>query len=247
MKKIIEVCCGSVEDVINAEKGGADRVEFNSALYLGGLTPSLASLIYLKERVNIPLICMVRTRGAGFTYSLEDIEVMGMDAELLLKNGADGIAFGALNADRTIDVETNKKLIDITHRYNKEFVFHRAIDCVDNPIESIETLIQLGCDRILTSGFRSTALEGINNLKDLQTKYGDQIEFLMGGKVNSTNANQLINETGILQIHSSCKTWVVDPSTHNDYVSYAYGDYKSHYECVDLDLVKQLVKTVKGD
>lgn len=247
MKKIIEVCCGSVEDVINAEKGGADRVEFNSALYLGGLTPSLASLIYLKEHVSIPLICMVRTRGAGFTYSQEDIEVMCMDAELLLKNGADGIAFGALNADRTIDVEANKKLIDITHRYNKEFVFHRAIDCVDNPIESIETLIQLGCDRILTSGFRSTALEGISNLKDLQTKYGNQIEFLMGGKVNSTNANQLINETGIHQIHSSCKTWVVDPSTHNDYVSYAYGDYKSHYECVDLDLVKQLVKTVKGD
>ena len=110
MKKIIEVCCGSVEDVINAEKGGADRVEFNSALYLGGLTPSLASLIYLKEHVSIPLICMVRTRGAGFTYSLEDIEVMGMDAELLLKNGADGIAFGALNADRTIDVEANKNL-----------------------------------------------------------------------------------------------------------------------------------------
>lgn len=247
MKNIIEICCGSVEDVINAEKAGADRVEFNSALYLGGLTPSLASLIYLKKRVNIPLICMVRTRGAGFSYSKEDIEVMCMDAELLLKNGADGIAFGALNPDRTIDVETNRKLIEITHKYHKEFVFHRAIDCVDKPIESIETLIELGCDRILTSGFRSTALEGINNLKDLQTKYGDKIQLLMGGKVNSTNANQLIQETGINQIHSSCKTWVVDPSTHNDYVSYAYGDYKSHYECVDLDLVKHLVNTVKGD
>lgn len=247
MKNIIEICCGSVEDVINAEKAGADRVEFNSALYLGGLTPSLASLIYLKERVNIPLICMVRTRGAGFSYSKEDIEVMCMDAELLLKNGADGIAFGALNPDRTIDVETNRKLIEITHKYHKEFVFHRAIDCVDKPIESIETLIELGCDRILTSGFRSTALEGINNLKDLHTKYGDKIQLLMGGKVNSTNANQLIQETGINHIHSSCKTWVVDPSTHNDYVSYAYGDYKSHYECVDLDLVKHLVNTVKGD
>lgn len=247
MKNIIEICCGSVEDVINAEKAGADRVEFNSALYLGGLTPSLASLIYLKERVNIPLICMVRTRGAGFSYSKEDIEVMCMDAELLLKNGADGIAFGALNPDRMIDVETNRKLIEITHKYHKEFVFHRAIDCVDKPIESIETLIELGCDRILTSGFRSTALEGINNLKDLHTKYGDKIQLLMGGKVNSTNANQLIQETGINHIHSSCKTWVVDPSTHNDYVSYAYGDYKSHYECVDLDLVKHLVNTVKGD
>jgi len=247
MKKIIEVCCGSVEDVINAEIGGADRVEFNSALYLGGLTPSLASLIYLKERVKIPMICMVRTRGAGFTYSQEDIEVMCMDAELLLKHGADGIAFGALNEDRSIDIPTNQKLIDICHKYNKEFVFHRAIDCVDNPIESIETLINLKVDRILTSGFRSTALEGLNNLKELESKYGHQIEFLMGGKVNSSNANKLIDESGINQIHSSCKTWTIDPSTHNEYVSYAYGDYDSHYECVDLDLVKQLVKTVKGD
>lgn len=247
MKNIIEICCASVEDVIKAEKAGADRVEFNSALYLGGLTPSLASLIYLKERVSIPLICMVRTRGAGFTYSKEDVEVMCMDAELLLKNRADGIAFGALRTDRTIDVETNRKLIEITHKYNKEFVFHRAIDCVDNPIESIETLIELGCDRVLTSGFRSTAVEGIKHLKEIQFKYGEKIQFLMGGKVNSYNANQLIQETGIHQIHSSCKTWVVDPSTHNNYVSYAYGDYNSHYECVDLDLVKQLIKTVKGE
>ena len=246
MKTIIEICCGSVEDVINAEKAGADRVEFNSALYLGGLTPSLAILIYLKDRVQIPIICMVRTRGAGFTYSKEDIDVMCMDAELLLKSGADGIAFGALNPNRSIDIETTKQLIEITHKYNKEFVFHRAIDCVDNPIESIETLISLKVDRILTSGFKATALDGIHNLKDLQKNYGNQIEFLMGGKVNSKNSKELIHETGIHQIHSSCKTWVVDPSTHNDTVSYAYGDYDSHYECVDINLVKQLVDKAKG-
>jgi copper homeostasis protein len=245
MKNLVEICCGSVEDVIKAEQGGADRVEFNSALYLGGLTPSLASLIYLKQRVNIPLICMVRTRGAGFTYSPEDIEVMCMDAKLLLEHGADGIAFGALNPDRSIDVETNRRLIEITHAYNKEFVFHRAIDCVDYPIESIETLIELKVDRVLTSGFESTALKGVKMLEKLQTTYADQIEFLMGGKVNHTNALELIQQTHIHQIHSSCKTWAFDPSTHNDKVSYAYGDYDSHYECVDLNLVKELVSTVK--
>lgn len=245
MSNIVEICCGSVEDVINAQKGGADRVEFNSALYLGGLTPSLASLIYLKKHVTLPLICMVRTRGAGFCYSTEDIEVMCMDAELLLQNGADGIAFGALNADRSIDIDTTRKLVEITHKYHKEFVFHRAFDCVDNQIKSIETLIELKVDRVLTSGFKSTALEGIEMLKHLQSTYGDKIEFLIGGKVNATNANELISNTGINQIHSSCKTWVIDPSTHNDTVTYAYGNYDSHYECVDLNLVKELVHTVK--
>ena len=117
---------------------------------------------------------------------------------------------------------------------------------MDNPIESIETLISLKVDRILTSGFKATALDGIHNLKDLQKNYGNQIEFLMGGKVNSKNSKELIHETGIHQIHSSCKTWVVDPSTHNDTVSYAYGDYDSHYECVDINLVKQLVDKAKG-
>jgi len=245
MQNTIEICCGSVEDVINAQLGGADRVEFNSALYLGGLTPSLGSLIYLKKKVSIPLICMVRTRGAGFCYSEEDKEVMCMDAELLLQNGADGLAFGALNADRSIDIEMTKKLVDITHKYHKEFVFHRAFDCVDNPIKSVETLIDLGVDRILTSGFKTTALEGIEMLAFLQKTYGDKIEFLIGGKVNSTNSLQLIEQTLIHQIHSSCKTWVIDPSTHNDTVSYAYGNYDSHYECVDLDLVKELVHKTK--
>ena len=245
MQNIIEICCGSVEDVINAEKGGADRVEFNSALYLGGLTPSLASLIYLKKNVQIPLICMVRTRGAGFCYSKEDIEVMCMDAELLLQNGADGIAFGALNADRSIDVSTTRKLVDITHKYNKTFVFHRAFDCVEEPIKSIKTLIELKVDRILSSGLKTTAQEGADTLKSFQREYGNKIEFLIGGKVSALNANNLIVKTNIHQIHSSCKTWVIDPTTHNDTVSYAYGNYDSHFECVDLNLVKELVNTVK--
>lgn len=247
MKTCVEICCGSVEDVIHAQNGGANRVEFNSALYLGGLTPSLASLIYLKKNTTIPLICMVRTRGAGFCYSTEDIEVMCMDAELLLQNGADGIAFGALNEDRSIDRSTTKKLVDITHKYKKEFVLHRAFDCVDNPIKSIETLIELGVDRVLTSGFQSTALEGIDMLTTLQTNYGDKIEFLIGGKVNSGNVKTLVNTTNIHQIHSSCKTWAIDPTTHNDTVSYAYGNYDSHYECVDINLVRELVKTTKAE
>jgi copper homeostasis protein len=172
---------------------------------------------------------------------------MCMDAHLLLQNGADGIAFGALHADRSIDANTTRKLVEIAHAYKKEFVFHRAIDCVDKPIESIQTLIDLKVDRVLTSGFQSTAVEGMEMLTYLQRTFGKDIEFLVGGKVNATNAVQIIQQTQIHQLHASCKTWVVDPSTHNETVSYAYGGYDSHYECVDLNLVNELVDASKQD
>ena len=97
MSKItLEICCGSLEDAKAAQAGGADRIELNSALYLGGLTPSLASLIMVKEQCTIPVAAMVRPRGGGFCYSDDEFAVMLKDAEILMKNGADGIVFGFL-------------------------------------------------------------------------------------------------------------------------------------------------------
>lgn len=245
MKTIIEICCGSAEDVVIAEKGGADRVELNSALYLGGLTPTLATLDYVKATCIIPIISMVRSRGAGFCYSDVDMELMLKDAKALLEHGTDGLAFGALTADKEIDIQRTKAMVELAHAYGKELVIHRAFDCVNDPFRSIEQLIELKVDRILTSGNRSKAMEGKDILKELQDKYGDKIELLMGGKVDASNANTLTDYTGISQIHSSCKTWIEDPTTHNDYISYAYGEHPSHYEAVDLNLVQGLVKAIR--
>ena len=97
MDKIVEVCCGSYYDALQAQYGGARRIELNSALHLGGLTPSLATLLKVKDNTDLEVICMVRPRGAGFCYNDEDFEVMKLDAEILLDNGADGIAFGVLS------------------------------------------------------------------------------------------------------------------------------------------------------
>ena len=152
MNKIVEICCGSYEDALNAYKGGAQRIELNSALYLGGLTPSIASLIKTKQNTDLKVIVMIRPRGAGFYYSEEDYEVMKEDCRLMLEHGADGIAFGFLNKDFSIDLKRTKEFIDIIKSYNKEAVFHRAFDCTSHPYQAIEQLIELGVNRILTSG-----------------------------------------------------------------------------------------------
>lgn len=241
MKPIIEVCCGSVEDVINAQANGAHRVELNSALFLGGLTPTLGTLAKVLEKTEIQVIVMIRCRGAGFTYSMNEIENMYLDAQLLLEKGADGIAFGALTENHSIDIDTTRRFIELTHRYGKEFVFHRAIDCVNDVETAIRQLIDLKVDRILTSGGQAKVVDALNTLSDLQNRYGKRIEILLGGGVHANNAARIIEATQCIQLHSSCKGWTFDPTTRGEHVSYAYGDHESHFDQVDPHLVKQLV------
>lgn len=246
MKKIVEVCCGSYEDALAAYKGGAKRIELNSALYLGGLTPSLATLKLTKQNTDLKIIAMVRPRAAGFCYSDIDFEVMKSDAEILMKNGADGIAFGCLNEDREIAEDKTKEMTAIIKKYNGEAVFHRAFDCVNDPYKAIEELIEIGIDRILTSGGRGKAVTGIELLKKLQENYGEKIQLLAGSGVNISNARQLMEKTGITQVHSSCKGWLPDPTTQSENVSYAYASdpNKNSYEIVDEKLVRQLIESL---
>ena len=157
---MLEICCGSYYDALQAASGGAGRIELNCALHMGGLTPSLASLELVKEHCNVKVIAMVRPRGGGFCYSEEDFDVMLRECEHLVRYGADGIAFGCLREDASIDRERNARMISIIHSHGKEAVFHRAFDCTSNPYESIETLIELGADRLLTSGLKPKAVEG---------------------------------------------------------------------------------------
>ncbi len=246
MEKIIEICCGSYEDCINAWNGGAKRVELNSALHLGGLTPSLASLKLTKENTGLKVICMVRPRGAGFHYTDLEYDCMKMDARLLMENGSDGLAFGFLLEDGTIDEKRTKEFVELVHKFNGEAVFHRAFDCVKDPFEAIEKLITLGVDRILTSGLEPKAMDGIQVIKELQEKYGDRIELLAGSGMNATNALEMMNKAGVSQVHSSCKDWVKDPTTTCHHVTYAYASnpHELDYDVVSCDLVSKIVASV---
>lgn len=244
---MLEVCCGSYEDALAAYRGGAKRIELNSGLFLGGLTPSVACLKMVKRDTDLQVISMVRPRGAGFCYSKAEVSQMFEEAEELLRNGSDGIAFGFLTEAREIDEALTEKMISLIHRFGKEAVFHRAFDCVKDPYAAAETLIRLKADRILTSGLREKAENGIALLKELQEMYGSRIELLAGSGIGPENAGRILRETGIRQVHSSCKSWGKDVTTKTEYVSYAFllPPHETEYDRVEEETVKRLVKEVQ--
>ena len=247
MESILEICCGSFSDVKTAYENGADRVELNSALYLGGLTPSLANLVCAKEQCRIPIVAMVRPRGGGFCYSKEEYQTMLLDAKILLEHGADGIAFGFLAEDRELDLKRTQEMISVIRKYGKEAVFHRAFDCVKDQKKATEQLIEAGADRILTSGGKADAWSGKEMLKQIQAEYGSAITILAGSGINDKNAIELINYTGISQVHSSCRGWVEDSTTSNGIVDFSYAgeNGKNQYEAVDSKKVQALVSVLR--
>lgn len=244
---MLEVCCGSYYDALQAYAGGAKRIELNSALNLGGLTPSAATLRLVKRDCpGLAVIAMVRPRGAGFCYSEEDFLVMEEECRMLLEHGADGIAFGCLNADATLNLDQNRRLIAMIHASGKEAVFHRAFDCSSDPFQTMETLIGLSADRVLTSGLKPTAPAGREMLRELQKRFGDQIEILAGSGINASNAAQLMADTGITQVHSSCKGWIKDSTTIVGEVSYSYAPAPNEacYEVVSADRVREILAAI---
>src|SRR5262245_15456912 len=135
----IEICTASPEDCIAAQSGGADRVELNCALMLGGLTPSLGNIREARATTQIPLIVMIRPRAGGFCYSEMEFKVIQRDAEAALAEGVDGIAFGILDSSGGIDERRCRQMKKLTRE--KALVFHRAFDVVPDPISSLERLI----------------------------------------------------------------------------------------------------------
>lgn len=242
----VEVCCGSYYDSLQAYHGGAKRIELNSALALGGLTPSMGALELTLQNTKLKVIAMVRPRAGGFNYLQEDFETMKKDVVACLEKGAHGIAFGILNDDATIDVKRTQEIIEIIKKYgvDREIVFHRAFDCVPNAFDGIETLIKLGVHRVLTSGQEDKALDGAKLIGKLNEKYGDKIEILPGSGLNDTNCKKLMEDTGVNQIHSSCKDWLIDNTTTANHVTYAYHN-ENDYEVVNIEKVKRIVQIVQ--
>ena len=214
-KIFLEVCCGSVDDAIEAQKAGADRVELNSSMFFGGLTPTTGSVIQAKKVLDIPVIVMIRPRGGGFCYTDTEYEIMLHDTKLALENGADGIVFGILHESGEIDIERSKPIIKMVKDANKDIVFHRAFDVTPDPLAALETLIDLGIDRILTSGQENSVPEGVGLLKKLIEVAGDRIEILPGGGIQLHNTDFVIEYTKTKMIHIADFKTMFDKSCHN--------------------------------
>ena len=188
---LIEVCCGSTDDAVEAERGGADRVELNSSLFFGGLTPSLGSVIEAKKRLSIPVIVMIRPRGGGFCYTEAEMEVMCHDARLAVEHGADGLVFGILTPEGSIDTDRCRQIVELIG--SKEAVFHRAFDVTPEPLEALDKLVELGFKRILTSGQAPTVPEGAELIKELIDYAGDRMEILPGAGILAHNVRRRTN------------------------------------------------------
>ena len=137
-------------------------------------------------------------------------------------------------------------MIEIIKSYHKTAVFHRAFDCVKDYDQAIRQLIDLGVDRVLTSGLEAKAMDGKEVIKYLQSHYGDQIQILAGSGMNASNAKEMMDYTGIYQVHSSCKDWLNDPTTSSNHVTYAYATspHENDYEIVSKELVEKLVASI---
>lgn len=198
---VLEVCIASEEDAVSAESGGADRLELNTALELGGLSPSRGLLESVLQATALPVIAMCRPRAAGFVYSDRERLTLLRDVEAALEAGAAGVALGGLTGERTIDeglVREARRLVG-----QGELVFHRAFDLVSDPVSGARELKSLGVDRLLTSGTAPTALAGAACLRELVGVCEPGLRILAGAGVRPGNVAELVSATGVVEVHGS--------------------------------------------
>lgn len=198
-RPIIEICLESVESVIAAEKGGADRVELCSDLFEGGLTPTIGTVKTALKKSNIKINAMIRPRGGDFCYSDEEFEVMKEDIKAFKETGINGIVFGILTPEGDIDVKRSKEIIELARPL--AVTFHRAFDMTRDPYKSLEELIELGVDRVLTSGQEATVPEGADLLEELVQIAVDRIIVMPGCGITERNFPKLRDKIKAKEYH----------------------------------------------
>jgi len=200
---LLEICANSYQSAKNAQEAGAYRVELCQELSVGGMTPSYGLLKQVTDTLSIPVFVLIRPRSGNFVYTEEEFDIMKQDIQLCKNLGCAGIVSGVLNKDNTIDIVRTKELIELSRPL--QFTFHRAFDCVKDPKKSLEQLVDLEIDRVLTSGLETSAEKGLKLLKQLQEQANGRITILAGSGITSENA-KLFKEAGFKEIHASAST-----------------------------------------
>lgn len=202
MKRLLEICIDDLQSGLNAEVGGADRIELCSALDQDGLTPSIEFAKTCLDRLSIPIFPMIRLRAGDFVYNDDELQDMISDIHQFKSLGVHGLVFGVLQKDGQIDKNATAKLVEAAKPL--PVTFHRAFDQTPDPFSALRTLIELNIDRVLTSGQQQTALEGKPILTDLIEQAGDRIIIMPGAGVNSGNIEELL-ETDAYEFHGSLR------------------------------------------
>ncbi|GIL63860.1 hypothetical protein Vafri_17723 [Volvox africanus] len=244
---LIEVCIESVHGALAAQSGGADRVELCAALVDGGITPSAGLITACRKAFQGRLMVIIRPRGGDFLYTEEEELVMLEDIRQAKVCRADGVVFGCLQSDGTIDMGATGRLLRQAQILDLDVTFHRAFDMTPDPVQALDDLISVGIPRVLTSGCHATALQGADTIAELVRHSAGRITVLAGGGVTPANAAELVRQTGVTEIHSSAKSRHVSKMSYRrPGLSMASSQPPNDYEwnVADADIVQQLVKAL---
>lgn len=197
---LIEVVASTVHSCIQAEQGGAGRIELCSALGAAGITPSSGLLEVVKRSISIPVYVMIRPREGDFTYSKQEVEVMKREIDLLGASGADGFVFGAITSARKVDTELTSLLVK--HCGASPVTFHRAVDITLDPVEAVRAIIDCGCERILTSGGKPSAPEGMETILAMNETAAGRLQIMPGGGIRPESFERVYHPS-ITEYHLS--------------------------------------------
>jgi len=230
MSFLIEIATSDFETTKAATTGGADRIELCANLGEGGTTPSYGTVYQCREAFDVLLYPIIRPRGGDFLYGIDEYEILLHDVKLFKQLGCDGVVIGLLNSDGTIDLKRTGALIDIA--YPMGVTFHRAFDRCREPFEAMEQLIQVGCERILTSGQKPVAPEGIELIKQLNQKADHRITIMPGSGVRKENIKMLAEVTGCTEFHSSVRG---KAKSNMEFFHSAFADSEESYQNNSID------------
>lgn len=231
---LLEICTNSYQSAKNAQDAGANRIELCQELSVGGITPSYGLINQVIKHLSIETFVLVRPRSGNFMYSDDEFEMMKQDIQICKELGCHGIVSGVLNSDNTLDISRTKELIELSKPLS--FTFHRAFDCVANPFETLEQLVDLGVDRILTSGQKSKAENGIELLKQLKEKAKNRITILPGSGINYEIA-KLFKDVELNEIHASASKQIQSNSKTSLFDVYQKES--------DIETIKAILKTLQ--
>lgn len=198
---VLEIVVYNIESALKAQEGGADRIELCDNPGEGGTTPSFGIIESVRQNVNLDVYVMIRPRGGDFHYTNYEFHSMKRDIYQCQRISVDGIVFGILNADGTLDKKRCKELIDKARPL--KVTCHRAFDMTRDPFEALEDCIEVGFDRILTSGHRTTAILGTGLIGELIKKANGRIAIMPGSGVNENTVEEIVLKTGAKEIHFS--------------------------------------------
>jgi len=240
-QRILEVCVDSVCNALTAQAAGAHRIEFCANLPEGGTTPSPAQIEIARKQLHIKLYVIIRPQGGDFLYNETEFEIMKSDIHFCGKIGCDGVVIGMLHPDGIIDKERTGELIQIAHLYKMGVTFHRAFDRCADLFQAMETVIELGCERILTSGGYDTAIEGVEVIRELIGKAGERIIIMPGSGITPENVGDLIQRTGARELHGTFRSRF---SSRMQYRNEKLSQSNDEYELLltDAEKIKRIVK-----